>query len=126
MKGKIMRKKKQLGKTLINVMRHLSDDQIKGSIRTSFMVYKQCIFDDANTPNSQWIHFHDLVALMWGYYGDLDLHIDKMEERWTTTVEDFKSRADIEKFIQSVGDYKEEHDDHIQELRKHYNCIIAY
>lgn len=121
-----MTNKNQLGKTLIKVMKNLSTNQIKGSILTSFLVYKQCIFYDASMPTSQWFHFHDLVALKWGYYGDLDLHIDKMEERWTTTVNGFKSRTDIEKFIQSVGDYKEEHDERIQELRKHYNCINAY
>lgn len=118
-----MNKTKQLGKTLIKSMSHLSADQIKGSILTSFMVYKHCILRDKPTPESQWFHFHDLVALQWGYYGDLDLHIDTMEERLTETIEGFNSRADIEGFVQSVGDYKEQYDEHLREIRKHFNCI---
>jgi hypothetical protein len=121
-----MTNKKQLGKTLIKMMKNLSTNQIKRSILTSFMVYKQCTFDDASMPTSQWFHFHDLIALKWGYYGDHDLHIDKMEERWTKTVKGFKSRTDIEKFVQSVGDFKESHDEYLAKLGALYNNIIIY
>jgi len=121
-----MKNEKQLGKTLINAMSGLSNNQIKGSILTSFMVYKQCILSERDTPKSQWFHFHDLVALMWGYYGDLDLHIEKMEKRWTTTVKGFKSRTEIDNFFQSVGDFKESHDEYIKKLEMLYDNIIIY
>ena len=121
-----MKNKKQLGKALTKVMSGLSNDQIKGSILTSFMVYKQCILADKETPSSQWFHFHDLVALKWGYYGDLDLYIEKMEERWTKEIIGFKTRSDINKFIQSVGDFKESHDEYIKKLSKLYDNIIIY
>jgi len=121
-----MKDTKQLGATLIKSMSNLSFNQIKGSILMSFNVYAQCILDEESMPSNQWIHFHDLVALMWGYYGDLDLHIGKMEERWKSTLEGFKSRADIECFVQSVGDFKEEHDDHILQIKMHYNTIYVF
>jgi hypothetical protein len=121
-----MTNKHQLGKTLISVMSGLSSDQIKGSILTSFIVYKQCILADKETPSSQWFHFHDLVALMWGYYGDLDLHIEKMEERWIKEIDGFKTRSDINKFIQSVGDFKESHDEYLAKLEIRYDNIITY
>jgi hypothetical protein len=121
-----MNNNKQLGATLIKSMANLSTNKIKESILTSFMVYEQCIRDEESMPSSQWFHFHDLVALMWGYYGDLDLYIDEMEERWKTTLERFKSRADIEGFVQLVGDFKEVHDAHLLQIKKHYNTIYVY
>jgi hypothetical protein len=125
-KGNEMNNNKQLGATLIKSMANLSTNKIKESILTSFMVYEQCIRDEESMPSSQWFHFHDLVALMWGYYGDLDLYIDEMEERWKTTLERFKSRADIEGFVQLVGDFKEVHDAHLLQIKKHYNTIYVY
>lgn len=125
-KGNVMNNNKQLGTTLIKSMANLSTNQIKESILTSFMVYEQCIRDEESMPSSQWFHFHDLVALMWGYYGDLDLYIDEMEERWKTTLLGFKSRADIESFVQSVGDNKDVHDAHLLQIKKHYNTIYVY
>jgi hypothetical protein len=125
-KGNEMNNNKQLGATLIKSMANLSTNQIKESILTSFMVYEQCIRDEESMPISQWFHFHDLVALMWGYYGDLDLYIDKMEERWKTTLEGFKSRADIESFVQLVGDSKEEHDAHLLQIKNHFNTVYVY
>lgn len=119
-----MKNKKQLGKLLNKGMSNLSNNQIKWSILTSFMVYQQCILHDRETPKSPWFHFLDLVALMWGYYGDLDLHIDKMEERLTAVVESFKSRSDIEIFVQSVGDFKEEHDRYLENLSQMYDQVI--
>lgn len=118
-----MKNKNQLGKALKKGMSKLSNNQIKGSILTSFMVYQECVLSEKETPDSPWFHFLDLVALMWGYYGDLDLHIDKMEERLTAVVESFKSRSDIETFVQSVGDYKEQYDEHVRQIRENYNCI---
>lgn len=119
-----MTKKNQLGKDMKKGMSNLSINQIKGSILTCLMVYKQCILIEKDTPESPWFHFLDLVALMWGYYGDLDLHIDKMEERLTAVVGDFKSRSDIEVFVQSVGDFKEEHDKYLENLSKIYDQVI--
>jgi hypothetical protein len=121
-----MNNNKQLGATLIKSMANLSTNQIKESILTSFMVYEQCIRDEESMPSSQWFHFHDLVALMWGHYGDLDLYIDEMEERWKTTLQGFKSRADIESFVQSVGDNKEVHDAHLLQIKKHFNTVYVY
>jgi len=118
-----MTKNNQLGKVLNKCMGKLSVAQIKGSMLTSFMVYKECVLREKATPESMWFDFHDLVALMWGYYGDLDLHIDKMEKRLNELISGFKTRSDIEAFVQSLGDYKEQYDDNVREIRKYFNCI---
>lgn len=119
-----MTSNKGIGKALNKGMSNLSTNQIKGSILTCLMVYKQCIFLEKDTPESPWFHFLDLVALMWGYYGDLDLYIDKMEERLIAEVKNIKSRSDIEIFVQSVGDFKEEHDRYLENLNQMYDQVI--
>jgi len=71
----------KLGMTLINGMKKLNLKQAKNLMLASFSLYKNMILANQEIPPSPWFHFHDLVALMWGYYGDLDLHYEKMEIR---------------------------------------------
>ena len=113
----------KLGITLINGMKKLTLKQAKNLMLASFSLYKNMILANQKIPPSPWFHFHDLVALMWGYYGDLDLHYEKMENRLIKTVNKFRTRSDLEMFVQSVGDYKERYDEHLKEIRLYYNCI---
>ena len=118
-----MGKKKTLGEIMVAGMKKLSFEQATRSMLATFCEYKTLVLEGNEGTPDPWISFHDLVALMWGYYGDLDLHIEQMEEKMVATIRGFQTREDLESFVQSVGDYKERYDEHVLDIRKHYNCI---
>ncbi len=106
------------GDMIVRAMSKLSMDEWKYSVLASFQDYKEAIYDDERTD--PWLHFLDLVALMWGYYGDLDLCIEEMEKRLAKELASMKTREQVDAFIKLVGDNKEEHDQQLEEMKKEW------
>ncbi len=106
------------GDMIVKAMSKLSDDEWKYSVLICFQEYKEQIHsDDRQDP---WHHFLDLIALKWRYYGDLDIYIDEMETRLAKELVQLKTREQINQFIKSIGDFKDEHDQQIEEMKKEW------
>ncbi len=92
----------KLGNQIRISVAKLSEKDLKNSLLTSFMVYQQSIKRDQDPPEGQWFALHDLISSYWGFFGDLDLHIDEMEIKLTTLVKS-SSKAQLLNFIEDVG-----------------------
>lgn len=111
-----MESKPSIGDVIVHAMSKLSLDEWKFSLMNAFQDYEQEIYSDE--PRTQpWFHILDLIALQWGYYGDLDIYIKEMEQRLSTLLAEMKTKEDADKFLKSVGDYKEEHDKQIEQMK---------
>ena len=108
-----------LGSQIVFAMSKLSLDEWKFSLMNAFQKYEEEIYNDE--PRTEpWLFFLDLVALHWGYYGDLDIYIKTMEQRLSSLMVEIKTKAQADEFIKAVGDYKEQHDKEVEEMRKHF------
>lgn len=107
----------ELGKRIVSNMKHLDLETIKKCLLISFSNYKELIWEDPGATTNPWFHLHDLIACRWGYFGDLDIHIDSMEKRLKKKVKSFTNRKKLEDFLMDVGSHKEETDKRNQELR---------
>lgn len=117
-----MEQNQSLGNLMVQSMSKLSLDDLKYSMMVSFQDYKKSIFDD-EPKSDPWLHFLDLVALKWGYYGDLDIYIEEMETRLATILHSATERDFLNDFIKSVGDHKEQHDKDIEQMKKDWEEI---
>lgn len=112
---------KKTGDELVGAMMHIDFTTWKLEVAAQFENYKNTI-DDAPNGNS-WTHFLDLIAMHWGYYGDLDIHIDEFETKLNGKLRSIKNREDINVFVREIGDSKDAHDKRIKELKEHYGFI---
>ena len=110
------------GDLIVKAMSKLTLNEWKYSLLTCFDEYKKLIYDDEG-KSDPWMHFLDLVALQWGFYGDLDLNIDQMEEKLATTLHNINTREEADVFIKSVGDFKDEHDKQIADMGDEWTII---
>jgi len=108
-----------LGNRIVEAMSKLSIDEWKFSVMNSFQDYKDLIYDD-EARNEPWLHFLDLVALQWGYFGDLDIYIDTMEKRLAEFMVQTTTKEEANIFIKSVGDFKENHEIEIEQMKKEW------
>lgn len=106
-----------LGSRIVSNLSHLDLETIKASLLASFNDYKELIWEDPEKNPNPWFHLLDLIACRWGYYGDLDIHIEAMEKRLKKTVKSFNRRKKLDDFLMDVGTHKEETARRNQELR---------
>jgi len=92
----------KLGNQIRIAFAKLSEKDLKSSLLISFMVYQQSIKREQEPPEGQWFALHDLISSYWGFFGDLDLHIDEMESKLTTLVKS-SSKVQLLNFIEDVG-----------------------
>lgn len=95
-----------VGKSIVKAMSHLTEAELKNSILNSFRVYKFSIKQGYELSDSKWFALHDIFSLHWGYYGDLDIHIDEMEVKINLLV-NFSSKEQIFKAVEEAWDFYE-------------------
>lgn len=119
-----MEKNYSLGERLIDGMNHIPFDRWRDIVWVSFQEYKKEIWSDSSDRWNPWYSFLDFVASKFGYYGDLDLHIETMEVRLHKLLSDMKSKDDANKFIIECGDHIEAQERMHKELAEHYGFSV--
>lgn len=111
------------GDALVEAMMHIDFKEWQLEVAVQFENYKNTI-DDAPNGNS-WTHFLDLIAMHWGYYGDLDLCIDEFETKLKEKLQSIQTREDINIFVREIGDSKDAKEKRIKELKEYYGFISS-
>ncbi len=113
------------GDALVNGMKHINFPSWKLEMTTQFEKYKKTFdaYIEDGAEKNPWSYFLDLIAMHWGYYGDLDIYIDQFETRFKQKLQSFQTRKDIDAFVREIGDSKDARDKRIKELRQKYEVI---
>lgn len=106
------------GDTLVKMMIPISFWEWKFTIAAQFKNYKKVIYDTPNSDENPWFFFLDLVAMHWGYYGDLDIHIDAFEIKLKEKLDLMQTREDINAFVREIGESYDEREKNIENLKK--------
>jgi hypothetical protein len=115
-----MNKEVSLGQHMVQAMSDLTDQEWKSSLMEAFQDYEKHLNNEEDTSNP-WFYFLDLIALKWGFYGDLDLYLKDMEKKLSLVMLKLDNREQINGFILEIGNHKDEHDLLLEQMKKDWN-----
>lgn len=106
------------GDYLVKQFSQLNPLQWRNSIYGAFQDYKNCYETLDEETTNPWFHFIDLMASMWGFYGDLDIYIPNgmMEAKVMEMLNSHKTKQQVNSFIKQVGDARDMVDKNIEYL----------
>lgn len=98
-------------------------NNIIGSLINSMPIYRSIINDESkferlSDGGKAWCSIHDKLSWYYGYYGDLDLYIDKYEETLSEKVYTMKSMYEFNELIDNINQAELRQEELLEERKK--------
>lgn len=98
-------------------------NNIIGSLINSMPVYRAIINDESKFEKlsdgaKAWCAVHDKLSWYYGFYGDLDLYIDKYEETLSEKVYTMKSMDEFNELVDNINKLEQAQHESLEERKK--------